>query len=91
MKARFVKELKELDAKGVIELTMSPIEAWIIFSQLQLALRHPGNNGEGREIAVDFARKLQAIVAVTPALRTVAEMGWDEASKEGWREDRKSH
>lgn len=58
----------------VIEL--SKVEAWIIFSQLQLALRHPKNKGPSSRIAKEIAIKLEKAIALTPALAEAASRGW---------------
>lgn len=58
-------------------LVISPLEAWIILSQLQLALRHSENTGESALKARAIARELQAFVAPGGALAIVARRGWD--------------
>jgi len=45
-------------------------------AQLQLALRHPDNQGPTAEIARHFARHLQQWLAITPTLLTIAQAGW---------------
>jgi hypothetical protein len=60
-----------------IELLLSKLQAWALFSQLQLALRHPKNKGATADIAKHFAEVIQKQVAVTPALAEVAKRGWD--------------
>jgi hypothetical protein len=60
-----------------IELLLSKLQAWALFSELQLALRHPENNGPSAEIARHFAEQIQKKVATTPALAEVAKRGWD--------------
>jgi hypothetical protein len=60
-----------------IKLLLSKLQAWALFSELQLALRHPDNKGSAAEIARHFAAQLQKKVATTPALAEVAKRGWD--------------
>jgi hypothetical protein len=60
-----------------IELRLSKLQAWALFSQLQLALRHPENKGATADIARHFAEVIQKQVAKTPALAEVAKRGWD--------------
>lgn len=62
-----------------ILLSLRPLEAWIILSHLQLALRHPENVGESARVARRIAEQLQAFVAPSGALREVARRGWDAA------------
>ncbi len=69
------------DHPGVI-LQLGAWEAWALLGQLQLACRHPRNNGPTRQIAERFARQIQAAVATTPALKVIAERGWNPAYDE---------
>ena len=74
---RFSEELTRLaDNPEILSLGVTRKEMWVIFCQLQLALRHPQNTGSTSLIAKDIARRLQAIVAPSGALAEVAEMGW---------------
>ena len=72
--ARDFKSLSELH----VRLELTGLEAWVLFAQLQLALRHPGNTGPGATIAREIASAIQGHIAVTPTLAQVAERGWDE-------------
>ena len=60
-----------------IELLLSKLQAWALFSELQLALRCPKNKGPAAEIARHFTEQIQKKVATTPALAEVAKRGWD--------------
>lgn len=72
-------ELLALDNEhGHIPLKLSPIEAWVIMAQIQLALRCPGNQGPTAIIAKTVAIYLQDKIATTPALAAVAEAGWSQ-------------
>lgn len=73
---RFKKEFQELESKPVIYLELSQLQAWILMSNLQLALRHPDNKGQSSKTAIEIATNLQNIVASEGALKEVAEMGW---------------
>lgn len=78
LEAQFVAEFKALaERKQNVCLEMKPLDAWIILSQLQLALRHPQNTGEAAQRARHIAHQLQAIVAPDGALAIVALRGWD--------------
>ncbi len=76
--AAFVREFGELAARVErFTLSIRPVDAWILLSQLQLALRHPENTGPTAEAASSIARRLQSIVAPHGALAAVAERGWN--------------
>ena len=60
-----------------IDLRLTPIQAWVLISQIQLACRHPANTGPARDIAEQIARKLISAVAPGGALAIVAEQGWN--------------
>lgn len=54
------------------------VTAICVIAQLQLASRHPKNNGPSRALAEVFARMLQQKVAeVAPENAAIMEMGWD--------------
>ena len=59
-------------------LKMGAFDAWCVFAQLQLALRHPGNTGAPATAARRAAERLQEdLVARHPALAALADAGWD--------------
>lgn len=66
-----------IDDPQEIYLELTKFQAWILFSNLQLSLRHPGNTGPSSETARALAALLQTAVATTPALMTTAERGWN--------------
>jgi len=75
---QFQDEFRALAARvDRFTLSIRPVDAWILLSQLQLALRHPKNTGPSSEAAKQIARRLQSIVAPHGALAAVAERGWD--------------
>lgn len=62
-----------------VHLEIAGIEAWVILSQMQLALRHPGNIGPASKAAYQLARTLQSLIAPQgTALGRLAERGWHE-------------
>lgn len=75
---QFGDEFRELclDPQPV-DLLLSKLQAWALFSQLQLALRHPENKGNAADIGRHFAELLEKQIATTPALAEVAKRGWD--------------
>jgi hypothetical protein len=78
LEAQFQAEFDALYARMErFHLDLSPLDAWVLLSQIQLALRHPGNQGESARIARGIAKRLQCIVAPHGALAIIAERGWD--------------
>ena len=60
-----------------IEMAILPCRAFVLVAHLQLALRHPGNDGESAEIARDIARRLQSKLAeIHPLIGQALETGW---------------
>lgn len=78
LKILFAKEFADLarDPQPVV-LEMRKLEAWMLFSEIQLALRHPKNTGPSRDYVVKIAKEIERQIAVTPALKEVAAKGWD--------------
>lgn len=72
---RFSEEFVLLET-GNVTLNMAALVAWTVASHIQLACRHPKNTGPSRKIAEKVAREIFDQIAVTPALREVADMGW---------------
>jgi len=66
----------KLESLPNVTLTFSAVQLFILMSQLQLALRHPGNVGHSAIIAKDMAKLFQSIIAKDGDLATIAEMGW---------------
>jgi hypothetical protein len=58
-----------------LQLTLS--EAWFLFANLQLALTHPLNIGPAGAAARLIGKQIEPLITLTPAMRTVAERGWD--------------
>jgi hypothetical protein len=77
LEAQFVAEFAALtDRTEVLSLQISPLDAWILLSQIQLALRHPQNTGPSAGRARRIASELQGLVATSGALAIVARRGW---------------
>ncbi len=72
----FHRDFSLLQSKPPITITLSAVEAWVLMSQLQLALRHPKNKGSSAAIVMKIAQNLQDELAITDVLKEVAEMGW---------------
>ena len=76
-RAQFQQDLVALQTKGVIRIEIPALDAFCLIGQLQLALRHPQNTGPTAQMTREFAERLILIAATTPALRAIAELGWD--------------
>lgn len=59
-----------------VVIQMDFTTAWALLGVLQLAFRHPCYNGPSSEVTKGIARALEESVALTPALKAVAQKGW---------------
>jgi hypothetical protein len=76
----FHKEFELMANKNLtLPLALTWPRAWILFSLLQLALRHPCNIGPSAEIGRDIAQNLQRLLLCedVPILKEVARRGWE--------------
>jgi hypothetical protein len=64
-------------------LELDSVQAWTLFSNLQLALKHPENQGPSSQIVMEIALDIQSKVATTPAMKKIAEMGWINEDNNG--------
>ena len=78
---RFRLELSELLADTrPVTVRISAVQAWGVLANLQLALKHPQNNGPTAEWARQVALALQEIVAPPgTARRELADKGWKDS------------
>ncbi len=61
-----------------ITLDLAPYEAFVVMSQMQLALRHPANDGAGRLVATDIiGRLIDEIAPEAGPLRDLCDAGFD--------------
>lgn len=79
---RFEQCIEELTKRGeVFQLTLDPASAFTLLSLLQLALRHPGvreRRAAAAAVGNSIATRLkESICARAPALRELAEAGFD--------------
>lgn len=74
---QFAGEFTALEKAPPILFELTPCEAFALTAQLQLALRHPANQGVSRQIVEQFIRTVQSQIC-TPggALWRVMERGW---------------
>lgn len=73
----FMKDFQMLAYNKLYKVEFTLLELWVILANLQLALRHSLNIGSSSHIAFEVAKKIQEIVSITPALKNVAERGWN--------------
>ncbi len=63
----------------VLHVASNRFRLWCLMSAVQLASRHPeGAQTTPMKVAVQMARRIQTLIATTPALARVAEQGWDQ-------------
>lgn len=75
--ARFGDDFKQLSNEPIIRLSISPLMAWQIISQLQLALRHPENTGVSSKTTRSFVDTIVSQIPMTDSLKELFEMGWN--------------
>jgi hypothetical protein len=61
-----------------IMIMLTKLQAWALFAQIQLALRHPANKGPTSDVVRHIAVVLEKEVAKTPAMAELARRGWDK-------------
>jgi hypothetical protein len=88
-RAAFTADFKALERdQQPVMLELTKVQAWILASELQLALRHPGNTGPSALIAREIAKRIHGELATTPTLRSVAAKGWDPQFDEAPTDER---
>ncbi|BAY34193.1 hypothetical protein NIES2107_60980 [Nostoc carneum NIES-2107] len=75
--AKFGDDFKQLSNEPIIQLSISPLMAWQIISQLQLALRHPENSGASSKSTRHFVDTLASQMPMTDSLKELFNMGWN--------------
>lgn len=75
---QFKKEMLLIDQYAPLQLTLKRSEAFMLLSQLQLALRHPENTGPTADWARELGQTLEGAMSVSPAIGNVAQRGWSE-------------
>lgn len=74
---QFMNEMAQLSNEPSIDIQISPLAGFALIAQLQLAFRHPENQGITRFHAEEVARELQARICLPrTALYEVTERGW---------------
>lgn len=81
-------EFNRLEKQPPIKLVISRQGCLLLLCQLQIAFRHPGNNGQTRQLVEQFAKDIQAQLGIKGALQTLVERGWNPTDmKEGRNND----
>lgn len=74
MKYPNLEDFKNIKMQFVVDATT----LLCIISQVQLATRHPHNNGPVKDIATDACKKFQKeLVRLAPELNEIIEAGWN--------------
>ncbi len=72
--------LKLGNCTEIIEMASTPARLYILIAQVQLALRHPDNNGASAEIAREIVLNMtEAVCHHVPEARETIEQGWNPA------------
>ena len=76
----FARELKAMyEDPTILPVESSRWRLWCLMSAVQLASRHPeAIQTVPIQVAVEMALRIQEMVATTPALKRVAEQGWNQ-------------
>lgn len=72
------REIEQLVERGAtVTLTLSPLEAYAVLGNLQLACRHPENDGQGAAITEAVGRRIQQAIAPKGSpLEKLIEVAW---------------
>ncbi len=73
---RFAADFQALGDEPSIDIKISPMGAWALIAQLQLALRHPQNHGHLADYTRNVAQKLQSKLNLPLHLEEVLSRGW---------------
>lgn len=72
--------LKLANCTEIIDMASTPARLYILIAQIQVALRHPHNNGASAEIAREIALNMtEAVCHYVPEARESIEQGWNSA------------
>lgn len=61
--AQFKDELADMQSRNLLVLHISPVVLWAVVSQLQLAMRHPENQGPTADMARFFIGMVASDIA----------------------------
>ena len=72
------EDLELLEQAPMTQLMISGLDMLCLLGVIQLALRHPGNNGPSSQVAQVFAEELEKrIVAASPGFKELCAAGWN--------------
>lgn len=72
------KDLHDMNVCPHIDMKIDPVTAMCVIGNIQLATRHPANNGPSLRFAIQFARDLEKeLVKLMPDREAIFAMGWD--------------
>lgn len=75
---RFRTGFQSLMSRGPTLIRVTPLELFCVLCQVQLAARHPHNQGPSRELAERTTREWErALGTLFPTLRRYFAAGWD--------------
>ena len=66
---------KQMHERGILAVEMHPFVAFVLCGMLQLALRHPGNNGATAENVANFVNDLAA--QLPESAQSIIAAGWN--------------
>lgn len=70
--------IKEKSTELIGPFYFNPVTLLCVIAQIQLAARHPKNDGQSKELAELTARHMQAeLIKVVPEIEFIAEAGWN--------------
>jgi len=76
---QYAAEIKKLEDLPPATIELSPLEAIVIITHIQLATRHPGlaDKQGSTKLAIDVAIQLQALFNPESTVYKVLELGWN--------------
>jgi hypothetical protein len=76
---RYSQAVRDIEHLPPIRITLDPVPALMLLSNLQLALRHPQNVGPSASIVRAIAQHIQEHLSVNNDMRQILQMGWNRA------------
>ena len=74
---RLLDDCVQAQKRGLMRMDMDFSTGFMLVAQLQLALRHPANQGSSAELCRRFLKGLIDKLSVTPTIREALEQGND--------------
>ena len=73
---QLIEDLKNLSNEPSINIYISPLVAWFLITQIQVAARHPANTGTVAKHSRDIAEQLQSRLELSPVMEAAIYRGW---------------